>query len=105
MDLVKRRYVVAPTKDNQKYNRPGMIVREGPDNLLKVVNFGGQGQAMFLVDLKTGDMTESILADRTQPFSDFSKGRRQMLTFNRIVLFADNASVSAWINQEAESVP
>ncbi|MFP6612559.1 MAG: PQQ-binding-like beta-propeller repeat protein [Pirellulales bacterium] len=105
VDLVKRRYVVAPTKDNQKYNRPGMIVREGPDNLLKVVNFGGQGQAMFLVDLKTGEMTESILADRTQPFSDFSKGRRQMLTFNRIVLFADNASVSAWINQEAESVP
>jgi YD repeat-containing protein len=104
-DLANRRYIVAPTKADLKQNRPGMILRNGADKLLKIVNMGGQGQVMFLIDLKTGQVAESMLTDRTEPFSDLTRGQQQMLQFDRVVLLADGSSVSAWINDGSSSVP
>ena len=97
-DLKRRKFIIPPSKNNLPQNRSGMLMKIGRNGLLKIVNMGGNGQAMFFLDLESGQQTESKLANRSQPFHDNS--RSHMLHFEDVVLLSDGASVSAWIKDE-----
>ena len=74
-----------------------MILREGSDNLLKIVNLGGEGQLAYLVDLKSGNRVEAKMADQTEPFRQFAHDQGQLHHFDGVVLLSDGSSVSAWV--------
>jgi len=77
------------------------VLREGTDNLLKIVPQGekGQGgQAVFRFDLNTGSQSEFFLSEQTTPFrSGRHSPDRSIRHFDGLVLLNDNSAVTAWI--------
>jgi outer membrane protein assembly factor BamB len=100
-DLAKKRFIVAPSDSKLKHNQMGLIVRNGPDSLLKIVSQGNQGQMIFRFDLRTGKQTESTLTSQTEAFSDRQPQNQigGIQQFDGVLLLNDSSSISAWIGQ------
>ena len=92
-DLVQKRFLVAPGDPAQPHNKEGLLIREGAQNLFKVVSLGDKGQAVFRFNLQTGQRTDSMLTEQTEAFQPGPGLPR----FHGPVLFRDGATVSAWV--------
>ncbi len=97
-DLAQKRFIIAPSDSKLKVNQEGLVLREGANNLLKIVALGEQGQAVFRFDLRTGRQTEFVLSDQTEQFQPGHHVQdRSIRHFDGLVLLNDNSSVTAWI--------
>ncbi|MEK6236112.1 MAG: discoidin domain-containing protein, partial [Planctomycetales bacterium] len=100
-DLANQRFIVAPSDPKLKHNQNGLVVMEGDDSLFKIVHRGNEGQTVFRFDLRTGQRTESVLANQIEPFHDPKqrRARQRMPRFNGLLLLNDASTISAWISR------
>ena len=96
-DLAKKRFIVGPGDNKQKYNQNGMVLREGTGSLLKIIHRGNQGQEIFRFDLRSGERTEYVLADQVDPFQDRRRQQQSIQQFDGVLLLNDNSAVTAWV--------
>ncbi len=98
VDLAQKRFIIAPSDSKLIYNQEGLVLREGADNLLKIVPQGEKGQAVFRFDLRTGQQTESVLPGQIEPFLPGHHDQdRSIRHFDGLVLLNDTSSVTGWI--------
>jgi outer membrane protein assembly factor BamB len=69
-DLAKKHIVLPYTNNNKDHNRHGISAMVGKDHLLKFVPAGHLGCLLYLVDLRTGKITNSKLPAQTEAFKD-----------------------------------
>lgn len=92
-DLAQRKFIVAPGEPGQLHNKEGLLIREGSENLLKIVSQGEQGQAVFRFSLQTGQRTHSTLAEQSEAF----RPGPGLPVYDGLLLFQDGSAVSAWV--------
>ena len=92
-DLVQKQFIVAPGDAGQPHNKEGLLIREGDENLLKIVSEAEKGQAVFRFNLQTGQRTDSVLIEQTEAFQPGPGLPR----YDGLVLFRDASTISAWI--------
>jgi outer membrane protein assembly factor BamB len=98
-DLAKKRFIVAPSDSKLTLNQDGIVLREGPDSLIKIVSQGEKGQAVFRFNLRTGRQTNAVLSEQSKPFQPGRQGKNRSLpNFDGVVLLNDNSTVTAWVN-------
>ena len=97
-DLTNRRFIVAPGVKKQKYDQNGIVMRDAASYLLKIVNQGGEGQAVYRFDLQTGRRTSFVIENQTAPFVDQNVhgGHQAIPQFDGAILLSDGSTVTAW---------
>lgn len=98
-DLKKRQLLVKPGDGKEKHNQNGLVVREGTDNLLKIVPGGPKGQTMYRFNLRTGEQSE-IRFSEDQPLVQSrqpNRPQRSIQHFDGVLLLNDDTTVTAWV--------
>ena len=98
-DLNSRQFVNVPEDKDSPRNQQGPLVRLGNDHFLKIVHHNN-GQALAMVNMITGQITEGRLETQLEQFKEDRFLRppgKRLLTFDRTLLFYDNSTLSAWV--------
>ena len=99
-DLAKKRFIVPPSDAKRTYNHDGLVLREGTDNLLKIVAHQGKSPTLFRFDMRSGRHTESAFPGYRGQIKKNKKKQSQpvdLLHFDDVVLLNDGSSLTAWI--------
>ena len=96
-NLAEKKFIISPTANKAQIDQHGYSVRINNDKLMKFFNGGDKGATMYFVDLKNGNINQSILEDQTDAISALSPHHIDPSPkFEKILLLRSNIGISAY---------
>ena len=96
-NLAQKRFIVSPTAEKSPIDAHGFFVRTSQNKLMKFFNGGDKGAPMYFVDMNTGNIQQSIVAEQTEAIRDLSPQHIDPNPkFDKILLLRSDLGISAY---------